>query len=237
VNRPLHYRYTIRALAAIAVLTFVNACRGDVERPNILVKATEQDWLNSNFGNPDSPKVFNQPDTIMLSKDNGPNVLFIRDFHLQSQPALFNSGLWISGKVPRTSSSLIPPENLHDLDFSALGQEIGRNSCGQRLFKVVDRVRFSREITTLAMPSKGDTSLWVIVIADPHTLIGCFSTDPTMGCSVYSEFEHVWADLVVPKINVCSWPAIRGQIQNAIDAGMVPASVRNSKNKGLNNAR
>ncbi|GBF57144.1 hypothetical protein PbB2_00804 [Candidatus Phycosocius bacilliformis] len=229
MNRPLDYRYAIRALAAIAVLIFVNACRGDVERPNIAAKETEQDWLNSNFGNPDSPKVFNQPETIMLSKDNGPNVFFIRDFRLQSQPALFNSGLWIRRKVPRTSSSIVPIENLHDLDFSAYGQEIGKNSCGQRLFKVVDHDRFGREISTLAMPPKGDTSLWVFVIPDPHTLIGCFSTDPTFGCSVYSEFDYVWANLVVPKINVCSWPAIRGQIQNAIDAGMVPASVRNSK--------
>ncbi len=222
-------------VAAVAFFLFLSTsgCKDASPKEK---QQTETDWINGQFGDPAKPRIFSSEDVFESIDDVGPSYLVVTNFKPKSGPRLFESGLFISVVEPPNPFPSLPSGSLDEARLSQYGRMIGKNSCGQTLFRVIKHTEFAREVTARDRLAD-DKRFLVYVVPDSSTLISCLNPYGQVGCSAYYQRKAVSAFLVIPSENVCSWPKIRQQLQEAIDGGLVPQRIREEKPRDVENAK
>ena len=192
---------------------------------------TERDWLNGNFGDPEKPYVFGSTDGPQSRSDTSANNLVVLNFVPKTGPRFFDQGLWID--VRQSEGSYFrgrDAQPLTDEFLKRFGVFIGKNSCGQPLYRVTERELFSRHVTAVSTPLLPEL-IPVFVVPNPQTLISCFSPMSGGSCNVQHNFMNMTMKTGIPQKSVCSWPRIEAQLHAEISSGMAPQSVRNQMKK------
>ena len=228
-------RFKIIEVTAVAFFLFLSTS-GCKEASPKEKQQTEMDWINGQFGDPAKPRIFSSENLFESSEDWSPTYLVVKNFKPKSGPRLFESGLFLSVVEPPMPFPSLPSGSLNEARLSQYGKVIGKNSCEQALFRVTRHFEFARDVTN-RVRRKDDKALSVYVVPDSNTLISCFTPEGQEGCNVYHQRRNLSVKLVIPSENVCSWPKIRQQLQEAIDGGLMPQRIREEKPRDVENAK
>ncbi len=220
----------------IIAAALMAGCDALFYKPVVDPPQTEADWINGQFGDGGKPRIIDSEETFESIDDVSPSYLVVKNFAPKSGPRLFQSGLFISVMGPPKPFPSFPSGSLDEVRLSQYGKVIGKNSCGQTLFRVTQHTEFARDVYARAH-ALDNGGLLVLIVPDSETLITCLVPNGTIGCSVHHRRKKVDAYLVVPSENVCSWPTIRQQLQEAIDGGLVPQTIRDKMRSSIKNAR
>jgi hypothetical protein len=223
-------------LALVCSTLLIAGCDVLFYKPVVDPPQTEADWINGQFGDPEKPRIISSEETFESIDYVSPSYLVVKNFAPKSGPRLFQSGLFISVMGPPKPFPSFPSGSLDEVRLSQYGKMIGKNSCGQTLFRVTQHTEFARDVYARAQ-ALDNGGLLVLIVPDSETLIACFTPNGTIGCSVHYRRKKVDAYIVVPSENVCSWPTIRQQLQEAIDGGLVPQTIRDPKLGNIKNAK
>ncbi len=223
-------------LALVFSTLLIAGCDALGYKPVVDPPQTEAEWINGQFGDPAKPRIFSSEGVFESIDDVSPSYLVVTNFVPKSGPRLFKSGLFVSVVEPPKPFPSLPSGSLDEARLSQYGKVIGKNSCGQTLFRVTKHTEFARDIMASGR-LQDDKGFLVYIVPDLDTLILCLTPDGELGCNAYYRRKKASAYIVIPSQNVCSWPTIRRQLQEAIDGGMVPQTIRDPKLGNIKNAK
>lgn len=181
-------------------------------RPSVFedtsVRLTDQEWLELDYGDPGNP--IRSDDKIPLEPVGG--VIDADDFmffRYGSEPVLFNS-LLESGPVGQRAGLNSPQARVYLDPLNSLedhGRFIGRNRCGQQLFRIRNVDWFSRNVIV------GFRDSDVLIVPNRHSFVSCGGGDGSK-CLALLVLGQKWHAFLTSMENICSWPTIEGQIRN-----------------------